>query len=77
MVDWVLLESTRGRILAAFTCSLSADAPCLDWQEKRVVLITIIMHSPCFSMVDGHVKHACVACIVNVKDNNGHGQEIS
>ena len=28
--------------LAAFTCSLSADAPCL-WQEKRVIIIIIII----------------------------------
>ncbi len=45
MVDWVLLgsgESNKGRNLAAFTCSLSADAPCLR-QEKRVIIIIIII----------------------------------
>ena len=38
MVDWVLLQSgmsNKRRILAAFTCSLSADAPRLFWQEQR------------------------------------------
>ena len=33
-----LASPTRGRNLAAFTCSLSADAPCLR-QEKRVIII--------------------------------------
>ena len=37
-VDWVLLgsgEPSRGRYVAAFT----ADAPCLFWQEARVIII--------------------------------------
>jgi hypothetical protein len=35
------LESpTRGRSLAALTCSLSADAPCLFWQEQHVIIMT-------------------------------------
>ena len=34
-----LASPTRGVNAAAFTCSLSADAPCLFWQEQRVVII--------------------------------------
>ena len=39
MADWILLDlasQQKGGIVAAFTCSLSADAPCLFWQEQRV-----------------------------------------
>lgn len=31
-----LAITTRGMVLETFTCSLSADAPRLIWQEKRV-----------------------------------------
>ena len=40
----------RGRILAAFSCSSSADAPCLFWQEKRVILLTIKSEQQCISL---------------------------
>ena len=36
LLDLAIL--TRDRIFAAFTCSLSADAPCLFWQERRVMM---------------------------------------
>ena len=26
-----------------YSCSLSADAPCLDWQEKRVIILIRIV----------------------------------
>ena len=38
-----LASPTWGRNLAALTCSLSAGAPCLFRQEKRVIVVTIIM----------------------------------
>jgi hypothetical protein len=45
-----LASPTRGRISAAFTCSLSADAPCLFWQEQRVpiVMTAIVCKSQAF-----------------------------
>ena len=39
--------STSGRILAAFTCSLSADAPCLFWQEERAIMIIVLLCEAC------------------------------
>ena len=45
-VDWALLgplaSPTWGRIIAAFACSLSADAPCLFWQVQRVIIILLV-----------------------------------
>jgi hypothetical protein len=44
MVDRVLLgsgESKKGQGLGAvYSCSWSADAPCLLWQEQRVMTST-------------------------------------
>jgi hypothetical protein len=63
-VDWVCLDLARpkrGMILASFTCSLSADAPCLlTGKAFRLLLLSSIS----LYTYPGHSRLKCVAAAV-------------
>ena len=77
-IDWVLLafgKFTSGSVLAAFTCSLSADAACFFWLRKCVRIMLVMLVRVCFERVQvAGGGSAAVLAAANLADDDDMAQ---